>query len=212
VKDCLKTNRELRAGTRSMRGVSMVELLLALAISAMLLTATVLAVDASFQSYAVAAESASTQTQTRMVAHRVMMLIRNSTAHEPMTLAQATSFDSSATVSNGVIQTNHIVLLDPDGRLLRIWWDSSNEQLWMAELDISTLAEKVSPPPTPIIDGVTQAIFYCKAREDEQGVLVLERGSLDLQVEAPADSTLDIERTSTEPMRLIVSTMPRRLQ
>lgn len=205
----LKTNRSLRSSSRSARGVSIVELLLALAISAMLLTATVLAVDASFQSYAVAAESASTQSQTRMVAHRVMMLVRNSTAHEPMTLAQATSFDSGATILNGVIQTNHIVLLDPDGRLLRIWWDSGNEQLWMDELDLSTLGVTQTQP---IIDGVTQAIFYCKAREDEQGVLVLERGSLDLQVEAPADSTLDIERASTEPMRLIVSTMPRRLQ
>lgn len=58
------------------RGFSIVEMLVALTISATLLTATLAALDASFKSYKVTTESVSTHVVGRLVMHRLSGLVR----------------------------------------------------------------------------------------------------------------------------------------
>lgn len=58
------------------RGFSLIEMLIALTISATLLTATLSALNASFQSYKVVTDSSSTHVVTRNVMNRVMGQIR----------------------------------------------------------------------------------------------------------------------------------------
>lgn len=58
------------------RGFSLVEMLMALAISSALLAATLVALDASFKSYKMTTESASTHVVSRIVMHRILTLIR----------------------------------------------------------------------------------------------------------------------------------------
>lgn len=58
------------------RGFSLVEMLVALVISATLLTATLAALDASFKTYKVTTDSASTHVVGRLVMHRLSTLIR----------------------------------------------------------------------------------------------------------------------------------------
>ena len=58
------------------RGFSLIEMLIALTISATLLTATLGALDATFRSYKVTTESASTNVVSRLVMHRIMTMIR----------------------------------------------------------------------------------------------------------------------------------------
>lgn len=67
--------RPRRVGRRR-RGFSMVELLIALTISATLLTSMLVALDAIFRSYTMSSESASTHVISRSVMHRVMSMIR----------------------------------------------------------------------------------------------------------------------------------------
>ena len=81
----------LRAARRR-AGLSLVEVLVSLAITAALLTAVTLALDASFTAYASAAQSTSAQTGTRMVVHRVQRLIRSGVAQGPLTRAHAEEF------------------------------------------------------------------------------------------------------------------------
>ncbi|MCG8511438.1 MAG: hypothetical protein MI741_19665, partial [Rhodospirillales bacterium] len=69
------------------------ELLISLAITAMLLTATMVAIDASFKAYAAAAETASTQTATRMIVNRLLAMVRTSSAHGPLEAAEPTDAD-----------------------------------------------------------------------------------------------------------------------
>lgn len=64
-------------------GFSIVEMLVALTISATLLAATFGALDASFKSYKRTTESASTHVVTRIVMHRVMTMIRTGTDFGP---------------------------------------------------------------------------------------------------------------------------------
>ncbi len=67
----------------SRRGFSMIELLIALTITATLMTATLAALDSGFKSYKQTTEGASTQVVSRIVMHRIMSMIRNGTEFGP---------------------------------------------------------------------------------------------------------------------------------
>lgn len=68
---------------RSRSGFSLVEVLVALVITGMLLSASLAALDASFKSYKQVTESASTNVVTRIVMQRLMAMIRTGTDFGP---------------------------------------------------------------------------------------------------------------------------------
>lgn len=65
------------------RGFSLIEMLVAMTITATLLTATLAALDASFKSYKVTTEGASTHVVSRIVMTRLMAMIRNGAEFGP---------------------------------------------------------------------------------------------------------------------------------
>ncbi len=208
--------RHQKSKTRNQRsraaGLSLVELLVSLAITAMLLTATMVAIDASFQAYAAAAESASTQTATRMVINRLMTLVRTSTAHGPL-LDDPTDNPPVVLLADGsTIESHYITLLNPQGDLIRIEYRDGTHlttpnELWLVIDPFGGGAQQTQP----ILGGVTDATFYTHRRFDSDGVLVLERGSIDMTVVADDDATLALEGAELPPIRVIASTMPRKL-
>ena len=197
----VKPNRNPRR-----RGLSLVEMLVALAISAMLLTATMVAIDASFKSYAVAAESASTQTSTRMVINRVLTLVRTNEAHGPLRVADALAGET-VTVDGDIITSSYLQLIDGNRDTLTISYDEVNDLLMLTREPFSG----ATPTTQPIIGGVTECTFKLARRLTNDGVLVLERGSIDFTVEADDDASLDVEVGDIPPVRVIASTKPRRL-
>jgi prepilin-type N-terminal cleavage/methylation domain-containing protein len=64
-------------------GFSLIEVLVSLAITATLLTATMTALDSSFKSYKVTTDSASTNVVARIVMSRIMTMIRTGTEFGP---------------------------------------------------------------------------------------------------------------------------------
>lgn len=196
----------------SRRGLSIVELLVALAISAALLTATMVATDASFRAYAAAAEMASTQTSTRLVINRLLTLVRTSTAHEPMTLAYAQTLDPSATQTGTIIQSNFLELVDQLGRLIRIEYRADDQELWVLVDDDADLVLEPGETRQPMLGGVTAAVFHARHRTNPDGLLVLERGSIDLTVQPDRDTTLSMESDTDTAIRVVASTEPRRLE
>lgn len=75
-----------RSRRRVRPAFSIVELLVALMISSLLLTATLVALDASFRSYKVTTESASSHVVARMVMHRLNTMIRTGEEFGPYPL------------------------------------------------------------------------------------------------------------------------------
>ena len=69
------------AGSR--RGFSLIEVMIALVITSTLLTATMAALDASFKSYKVTTEGASTNVVARIVMQRVMTMVRTGESFGP---------------------------------------------------------------------------------------------------------------------------------
>lgn len=96
----------MRAGTRSRktrRGMSLVELMIALTISVALLTATAFAVDASLKSYKANQEEALLMQQARVALTRISRSIRLSGAHSPVAADAVAAFKAGQIVSDSAI-------------------------------------------------------------------------------------------------------------
>jgi Tfp pilus assembly protein PilW len=186
-------------------GMSLVELLVSLAITALLLTAVMVATDASFRAYAAAAETASTQTATRMVVHRLLTMIRTSTAHGP--LEPDAGANPPVILNGNTIESNYLELIDSQGSFVRIEYRQADQEIWAVITPMGTSTAEAQP----VLGGVTAATFYATRRIDNDGVLVMERGAVDMTVESDTDSTLAIEADDVQPIRVIASTRPRKL-
>jgi len=186
------------------RGLSVIETLLALAISAMLLTATMVALDASFRAYADAAEQASSQAATRMVTNRLVTMIRTSTAHGPLEADASTT--PPVTLDGETVSSHYLELIDSEGRHMRIEYRSTTQELWLVNIPASGIAVE-----HPILGGVTACSFQCLRRINEEGILVMHRGTMDFTVQPGEDATLTLENGKASPIRVVASTMPRRV-
>lgn len=213
---------------RRTMGLSIVELLTSLAISAMLLTATMVATDACFKAYADASEQFSTHAATRMVTHRILTMVRTNTAHGPLKATAAhqvtikdplddsktcTADIAAATLSGNTISSPFIELIDAQGVHLKIAYltykDSSNatrKELWLFRKP-GTAGEQSQP----LLDNVTDCVFTSVRRKDSKGIWVLLRGTMDLTVQPGNDNTLTMENGVVEPVRFFASTKPRKL-
>jgi prepilin-type N-terminal cleavage/methylation domain-containing protein len=85
---------------RRRRGMGLVELLVSLAIAASLLTATGVALNASFAAYQVNQQQATLLQSTRLTMNRILSTIRRCKLHAPDTSSQATQFAIGATVTD----------------------------------------------------------------------------------------------------------------
>jgi prepilin-type N-terminal cleavage/methylation domain-containing protein len=205
--NCLDYKNKMSSKRRvvASRGLSLIEMLLALAISAMLLTATMVALDASFKAYASAAEQASSQAATRMVTHRLVTLIRTSTAHGPLEPDLAST--PPVTIDGNTLTSHYIELLDTNDNIVRIEYREASQELWY----ISTPAAGGAAQIQPLMGGVTSCRFFASRRVNDDGILVLNRATLDLTVQPDPDVTLSLESGNSVAIRVIASTMPRRL-
>lgn len=181
------------------------ETLLALAISAALLTATMVATNASFRAYADACEQASSQAATRMIANRLLTMIRTSTAHGPLVPDGAAT--PPITLSGNTISSNYIELIDPNGNDIKVEYRSATQELWMTLNPVGGGASTVQP----LLGGVTAGSFSLLRRQDDTGVWVLDRGTMDITVQPGVDQTLSMENGKAQAIRVIASTMPRKL-
>ena len=75
---------------RARRGFSLVEMLIALAITAALLTSTFVALDVSFRAYQKTTEVASTHIIARLMMHRMLTLIRTGQEFGPYPINMST--------------------------------------------------------------------------------------------------------------------------
>jgi len=190
---------------RRTSGLSLVEMLVSLAITAMLLTATMVAIDTSFRAYAAAAESASTQTTTRLVVHKLLTLIRTSTAHGPLQADGSTT--PPVTLTGRTIDSHYMELVNAQGDLIRLEYRANEQMIYVT---VTPFGGSVATTE-PLLGGVSECSFVLTRRLDDAGVWVLERGSLDFTVVADDDASLQLEGHSSPPMRVVASTMPRKL-
>lgn len=201
--------RRIAASVRG--GFSMVEMLIALTISSLLLTACLVALDSTFRFYETTSESASTHVVSRLVMNRMMAMIRQGEEFGPYPLGVVTptkiesnylEFVSLNDTASGKRQVTRIERADDPG-------NPGNYQLQYKRWDYSngTLTGSFT---YPLIRNVKDAKFTL---EYDIGPRLL-RATVDLAIRPDSSTTNQTALSSdldTPVLRLIASASPRRL-
>ncbi|MCH7847815.1 MAG: prepilin-type N-terminal cleavage/methylation domain-containing protein [Planctomycetes bacterium] len=181
-------SRRLRRGHR--RGFNLIELLIALAITAALLSATMMALRASFMAYQSTTEVASTHTISRLVMHRMLALLRTGQDFGPLPL---TPLDS-------IVDSNYIEFFTSDGQLITLDWVDADDTLYVVLTDENGLET-----PYPLLEGVTSCNFTL---EYELGYK-LHRATIDMTIVPDDNMSVDLDGDNQLVIRLVASAMPR---
>lgn len=193
------------------RGFSIAEMLIALTITATLLTATLTALDTSYRSYKVTTEGASTNVVTRMVMQRMMTMIRTGTEFGPY------PEDVFDTTTNPVVSTAIEFATRDDGagnrQIVRLERRDQSDaargpyELWYIQTDVTNNVPG-TPVERPLITGVTEARFTLEYDVGPR----LRRATVDLTVKANdyQDAALHAD-LETPTIRLVSTVNPRRL-
>jgi prepilin-type N-terminal cleavage/methylation domain-containing protein len=182
-------------------GVSLVELLIALSISAALLTATGVAVDSAFKSYSINQERSSMQQRARLAVYRIQTYVRTCKEHAPITSTKVAQFATGTIVTD-----TGIAMFTNAGNELTFEIDPVKKQLLM-------------------LDGVTKHVllegvdlFTVKMEPLKSAAALKTGGNYDLLKRAsivltlhPTDDGADTNTDGqSQTITLSASVMPRR--
>ncbi len=194
----------------SRRGFSLVEMLMALAISAALLSASLAALDVSFKSYQTTTESASTHVVSRIVMHRLMTLIRTGKEFGPYPVdvldpaqnplvTTFIEFVSTEDLAAGTRQITRIERRDADGGTYTLWHIRTE---FVDGVVVDTFER-------PLITGLLQAMFTLEYDVGPR----LKRATVDLTIMPNDLRDIAIGGVMDTPtIRMASSTSPRQLE
>lgn len=201
--------QRIRFTPHSRRAFNLIELLIALAISSVLLTATIVALNASFLAYQTTTEVSSTHTIARLTMHRVMAMIRTGTEFGP--------YPTDPLVE--LVESDYMEFLTPAGQVITLEYvedgDSVGRQdnsLYVVVTDPSTGNELAN---NLLLEGVIR-------QEDESGnplkPFVLQyihgrklyRATVDLTLQPDDNMSVTLDGNNNDQfIRLVASAMPR---
>ena len=190
-------NLPKRARRAVRRGFSLIELLVALAITAALMVATLTALDASFTAYQTTTETASTHAIGRLTVDRIQAMIRTGQGFGPLP-----SLPSQTT-----LESNYIDIVTPAGEQITIEWQPSTESLYViVNGDEHLLMEGVIAQSHPVT-GESVSPFTLEFAAGRQ----LYRATIDLLIIPDDNMNVVLDGDSQETLHLIASSMPRSL-
>ncbi|MCA9304431.1 MAG: prepilin-type N-terminal cleavage/methylation domain-containing protein [Phycisphaerales bacterium] len=196
-----------RTRRNARRGFSLIEVLIALTITATLLTATMSALDASFKGYKATSESASTQVVARIVMQRVTAMVRTGEDFGPYPINPITTPN---------IQSDYIEFVsfrDPSTdteRVTRLERRDTGDGSGLFELwyVVTTMVagEEDSEDEAPLLVGLQELSFDMEYDVGPR----LKRVTIDMIIDP--DDLQDAQiatRLETPTIRLVASAAPR---
>ena len=190
----------MRRTTR--RGFNLIEMLIALAITATLLSAVMVALHASFMAYQSTTELASTHTIARLVMHRMLALIRTGQEFGPFPINPQDS----------IIFSNEIEFLTPMGDLVRLEWYADTDATHPEPNALYAVINNGTP--RLMLEGVVQQPDGAGGQtlpftlEYELGRR-LHRATIDLTIVPDDNMSVTIDGDNQQQIRLVASAMPR---
>jgi len=202
---CIVKRQHVNTSTRQLhvrRGFNLVELLLALAITSALLTATMVALNASFMAYQVTTEVASTHTIGRLTMHRMLALIRTGKEFGPF----------PTTPLETTVMSDDMEFVAPNGQIMTLHWVEDENALYVAITDPATMTQlsdnKLLEGVVPQYDPNTGdrikpfTLEYYKGRK-------LYRATIDMTIVPDDNMSVELDGDNQETIRLVASAMPR---
>lgn len=181
---------------RVRRGLTLIELLIALAITAALLAAMLMVLQSAFRGYQASVEQSSTHMTGRIVAQRILTLVRTGAAFGPLPDDPRDRF----------VRGDALAITLADGETVVLRLDRAEETL---TIRAGAGAERLllSGVRGPVDDeGAARGAFTL---EFEKGTSLV-RASFDLTVEGDPEAQLVIEGDEVTPLRLVGTGSPRR--
>ncbi|CAA9445835.1 MAG: hypothetical protein AVDCRST_MAG64-4541 [uncultured Phycisphaerae bacterium] len=180
--------------------MGLVELLIALSITASLLTATAFAVDAAFRAYAVNQEQAVLLSKARVALALMTTHVRTTKLHAPDDATLRAQFASGQTVTD-----TGLAMYDADDNLLRFRYDAAAKRLLVVTpTGTHTLARGVES-----FSVTMEPMRSAASVRTGGGWDLLKRATIQLTVRTTG-STAPGESTGNQTLTLSGSVMPRR--
>lgn len=184
------------------RGFNLVELVIALAITATLLTSVMVALNASFMAYQATTEVASTHTIGRLTMHRMLALIRTGKDFGPL----------PPDPMNGLVESDQMEFITPNGQLIVMRWDEPSSGLYVAvdggqeQLLLGGVIAQYRPddPDDPLAGTMIMpfTMEFVKGR-------YLHRATIDMTIQPDDNMHVDLDGNNQQIIRLVASAMPR---
>jgi len=177
-------------------------MLIALAITATLLAAVMVALHASFMAYQSTTELASTHTIARLVMHRMLALIRTGQDFGPY----------PSNPQDSIVLSNEIEFLTPAGNLVVIEWIETADPTHPQPNALYAVIN--GGTPQLMLEGVVQQPDGAGGRtlpftlEYELG-RKLHRATIDLTIVPDDNMSVAIDGVNQQKIRLVASAMPR---
>jgi prepilin-type N-terminal cleavage/methylation domain-containing protein len=185
------------------RGVGLAEMLVALAISAALLSAVAVAIDASFKAYKINQEHSDLTQRARLAVHRITTMIRQTESHAPATTALSAQFATGATVTDtGVSMYDNS---DPP-RPVTFRYEPATQRL-VAVVDGNT---------HPLCEGVVGFSVRLEPMRSPRSIRtggswdLLRRATILITVRSNASTAVKGEGIGDQQVTISASAMPRR--
>jgi len=178
----------------------LIELMIALSISAALLVATAWALDASIRAYQINQEQSGLIQRARVALYHIITSIRTTDAHVPDSTALRSDFSSGVIVTDG-----GITMYDLNNKVLTYRYDVANQRLLaITNGQTYTMAE-----------GVTQFTVKMEPMRSDESVRTggswdqLRRATITISVRTNSKTSIAGDTTNKQTITLSASTMPR---
>ena len=184
------------------RGFNLIEMMIALAITAVLLVSVMVALHASFMAYQSTTEIASTHTIARLVMHRMLALIRTGQDFGPFPINPQDS----------IVVSDEIEFLTPDADLIRLEWFETADATHPLPLTLYVVINNGTPQA--LLEGVILqpdgsgghvAPFTLQYKLGRH----LHRATIDIAVVPDDNMSVATDGDNTQQIRLVASAMPR---
>lgn len=183
---------------RHHRGVGLVELLVALAIAASLLTAVAVAVEASNKAYRINQEHSALMQRARLTINRIAASVRTAREHQPRNSSARADF-----VAGRICSDTAIELFDPHDR--EIAFRKDGDTLYM---EVDGVSRKLAAG-VETFEVTFESMRSARALRTGAGRDLLRRATILLTLKSTAQTAFAGEG-SGQTITLSVSVMPRR--
>jgi prepilin-type N-terminal cleavage/methylation domain-containing protein len=186
---------------RRRRGLGLIEMMVALSISAALLTATGVALDTAIKAYRINLQQAMLLQNARTAMNRILTTIRRTKLHAPDTALQRAQFAGNTTVTG-----TGIAMFDANNTEIDFRYDATAKT-------VNAVSNGVA---RPLIHGVEDFSVTLKPMRSATSAKIngpwdlLERATILMTVRTADQNTLDTESDGRVVITLSASVMPRR--